>query len=79
MGLQVNVVLISFQNHIKITTTLQNNHHSKLPEGKSYNSEYKEEGTSRLVIEAETWIRVAPHPHMAVKNWEGYLGPGGLP
>ena len=79
MGLQVNVVLISSQNHIKITTKLQNNHHSKLPERKSCNSKYREKGTLRLVREAEMWNRLVPHPHMAVKNWEGYLGPGGLP
>ena len=32
MAAYVNMVLTSSPNHIKITSTLQNNHHSELPE-----------------------------------------------
>ena len=76
------MVLASYQNHIKITTKLQNNNHSKLPEielSRSYSYRIKEETTLRLVGRVEVQDGLFPLPCVVDKNQEGYINCGGPP
>ena len=65
MAAEENVALASFHNHIKITTNLQNNHHSETPEiWPNASPTTRELATPRLVGEAEMGMRWS-HTH----NW----------
>ena len=67
--------LPSSHNHIKITTTIQNNHHSELSEidlnGSLTTTELKKPPPSRLVGNADAQIGLVPHPHVLDKNLGG--------
>ena len=58
--------LPSSHNHIKITTKIQNNHHSELSEidlnGSLTTMELKKPHPSKLVGEAQMWNRLLSHP-----------------
>ena len=70
--------LASSHNHIKITTKIENHHHSELSEielnGSLTTRELKKPHPSRLAGGVETWNGLVPHPRVGEKIWEGYLG-----
>ena len=59
-------------NHIKITTKIQNNHHSEPSEielnGSLTTTELKKPHISRLIEGVHTWNGLVPHPHEVDKN-----------
>ena len=75
MAVRINAVLKSSHNHLKITTKLQNNHHSKLSRielnGRPTTMELKKLHPSRLLGDMETWNGVIPNLHVVDKNLGG--------
>ena len=67
--------LASSHNYIKITTKIQNNHHSEPSEielnGSLTTMELKKPHPSRLVGGAPIWNGLFPHPHVVDKTLGG--------
>ena len=67
--------LASFPTHIKITTKLQNSHHSEPSEiklnGSLTSMELKKPHPSRLVGRVELWNSLVPHSCQVDKNSGG--------
>lgn len=75
---QLNGVLTSYCNHITITTKLQNNYYSELPEIQLNGSSITKDIKKRLVRGPEMQNGLVPYLHVVVKNQEGqlcYTGP----
>ena len=66
--------LASSYNYIKITTKMQNNHHSEPAEtelnGSLTTTELKTSHPSRLLGGAQAWNGLVPQPHVVEKIWE---------
>ena len=67
--------LAFLHNIIKMTTNIQNNHHSELSEiklnGSPTTMKLKEPHPSRLVGAVEMYNGLVPHPHVVDKNSGG--------
>ena len=81
MAAYVNTILTFPHDHIKITTKLQNDHHSE-PPGISLSASPITEGLKKL-LEPGRRDRDVDHvvrqPRVVDENWEGYLSSSGSP